>query len=96
MWWYHWRWFLATSRIEYDYYTVGITSPDNIGALFNQRDAGDVISRGGIPFVGFQVSYKDTVQNLSARIIGIPTIVGSCYVGMTTALGRFEYNENDP
>ncbi|MGO8821373.1 MAG: hypothetical protein ACLQO6_09145, partial [Desulfomonilaceae bacterium] len=27
--------------LRYDYYTVGITSPDNIGALFNNQDAGD-------------------------------------------------------
>jgi len=80
--------------VRYDYYTVGITSPDNIDYLFDNGDAGDVISRGVIPFVGFQVSYKDTVQNLSVRLIGIPTIVASSYVGLTTTGGnRFEYND---
>ena len=74
--------------VRYDYYTVGITSPDNIDYLFDNGDAGDVISRGVIPFVGFQVSYKDTVQNLSVRLIGIPTIVGSSYVGLTTTGGN--------
>ncbi len=79
--------------VRYDYYTVGITSPDNIYYLFDNGDAGDVTSRAVIPFVGFQTSYRDSVQNLSVRIIGIPTIVGSSYVGLTTTGGnRFEYN----
>jgi hypothetical protein len=80
--------------IRYDYYSVGITSPSNTFNLFDSGDAGDVTSRAVIPFVGFQVSYKDTVQNLTARIIGIPTIVGSSYVGLTTTgANRFEYND---
>ncbi|MGA8833499.1 MAG: hypothetical protein WB554_18015 [Desulfomonilaceae bacterium] len=80
--------------VRYDYYTVGITSPDNIFNLFDNGDAGDVTSRAVIPFVGFQTSYRDSVQNLSVRIIGIPTIVGSSFVGLTTTGGnRFEYND---
>ncbi len=81
--------------LRYDYYEVQITSPDNVNVLLVNGGQGDVYAKSWIPFVGFQCAYKDTVQNLNVRLLGIPTNTGTCYTGMTTALGRFEFGENN-
>jgi hypothetical protein len=91
---YGWQGFSVLLGLRYDYYTVSITGPSNVDGLFDNQDQGDVISRGWIPFIGFQSAYTDTVQSIKVRMLGIPTIVGSSYVGLSfVGNNRFAYND---
>ena len=89
---YGWTGFAALVGLRYDNYTASLTSPNNLG-LFNGQQEVSFLSSAWIPFIGFQSAYADTMQSLKIRMLGIPTIVGYSYVGLTVAGGnRFEYN----
>jgi len=92
---YGWQGFSALLGLRYDYYTVSISDPNN-NALFGGQERGDVTSNGWIPFVGFQSAYTDAVQSMKVRILGIPTIVGTGQVALTTINGnRFEFDNSN-
>jgi hypothetical protein len=88
---YGWTGFAALVGLRYDNYTASLTSPNNLG-LFGGQEETSFLSSAWIPFVGFQSAYTDAIQSLKIRILGIPTIVGYSYVGLTTLGNRFEYN----
>ena len=89
---YGWTGFAALVGLRYDNYTASLTSPNNLGLFAGQEEA-SFLSSAWIPFIGFQSAYTDAIQSLKIRILGIPTIVGYSYVGLTAAGGnRFEYN----
>ena len=89
---YGWTGFAALVGLRYDNYTASLTSPNTLG-LFNGQHETSFLSSAWIPFIGFQSAYADTTQSLKIRMLGIPTIVGYSYVGLTAAGGnRFEYN----
>jgi len=89
---YGWTGFAALVGLRYDNYTASLTSPNNLG-LFNGQQEVSFLSSAWIPFVGVQSAYTDTVQSLKIRALGIPTIVGYSYVGLTVnPATRFEYN----
>ena len=92
---YGWSGFAALVGLRYDNYTVSLSSPDNT-ILFTGQQGTDFLSSAWIPFIGFQSAYMDTIQSLKVRILGIPTIVGYSYVGLTvTGAQRFEYNNQN-
>ncbi len=86
--------FSILAGVRYDYFSVAVTNPSNFNnyVVFGNQDEGNVESRAVIPFVGFQTVFRDSVQNLSVRFLGIPTILGSSNIGLTTNIGRFEYD----
>lgn len=88
---YGWTGFAALVGLRYDNYTASLTSPNNWG-LFNGQQEASFLSSAWIPFIGFQSAYTDAIQSLKIRALGIPTILGYGYVGLTTTAGRFEYN----
>ncbi|MFH0960468.1 MAG: hypothetical protein V1897_17400 [Pseudomonadota bacterium] len=89
---YGWSGFAALVGLRYDNYTASFTSPNNFG-LFTGREGTNFLSSAWIPFIGFQSAYTDSNQSLKVRMLGIPTIVGYSYVGLTvTGAQRFEYN----
>ncbi len=89
---YGWTGFAALVGLRYDNYTASLTSPNNLGLFTGQQET-SFLSSAWIPFIGFQSAYTDAVQSLKVRMLGIPTIVGYSYVGLTVAGGnRFEYN----
>ena len=81
---YGWTGFAALVGLRYDNYTASLTSPNNLG-LFNGQQEASFLSSAWIPFIGFQSAYTDTIQSLKIRMLGIPTIVGYSYVGLTVA-----------
>jgi hypothetical protein len=89
---YGWTGFAALVGLRYDNYTASLTSPNALG-LFNGQQEVSFLSSAWIPFIGFQSAYADTMQSLKIRALGIPTIVGYSYVGLTVnPATRFEYN----
>lgn len=80
--------------LRYDHSALTLTDPSNINALPYPPENLDFISRGWIPFIGFQSAYTDAVQNMKVRILGIPTILGSNYLGLTPrGASKVEYND---
>lgn len=86
--------FSVLAGVRYDYYSVAVTNPSNFGnyVLFSNQDEADVTSRAVIPFIGFQTAFRSSDQNLLVRFLGIPTILGNTNVGVTTTVGRFEFD----
>ena len=91
---YGWTGFAALLGLRYDNYSLNLTSPDNLnGGLFTGQQEGQFLSSAWIPFIGFQSAYTDTVQSLKVRMLGIPTILGYSYLGVTVAgADRLQYN----
>ncbi|MGC8604620.1 MAG: hypothetical protein ACP5VS_13180, partial [Desulfomonilaceae bacterium] len=90
--------FSMLAGCRFDYTSLAVTNPSVYmlnSSYFSNEDEADMVSRAVMPYIGFQSAYRDTVQNLSFRLLGLPTVLGSSHIGVTTNAGRFQYGDTD-